>query len=411
MRGVCFFLALASAYGAEPALSLNGLVEEALQNNREILVAQKRYEAATQRPRQAGALPDPVFSAGYSAGGNPLPGAGLGTNPASNIGFSVTQAIPYPGKRRLRENAASKEAEAEFAQYQLTKRNVIARLKQAFFQLQHSYAAGEVLERNRELLRELLKVTEARYAVGKAAEPDIFKLQTQLSIVETRRLQLEQERQVAQAEMLRLLDRQAGAILERPGEPHLEAMPAALDDLYAHALASPILLRDQKIVEHSELAVNLARKDFYPDYAVTGGYYNQGSMAPLYSVRLDIGLPVFPSRKQRPALTERVDDLWAARHNYEASEQSIRAQIKQDYAIARTSLDLMKLYRDTAIPQAKLAIESALPSYESGDLDFLSVLTNYTTVIDLEMDYHVGMLNYHLALARLEEATGLALIH
>lgn len=408
MTGVLISVAVASAI-AQPSVNLRTLVDEALKNNREILVAQKRYEAAAQRPRQAGALPDPTLSVGYDSNGNPLPGAGLGSNPTSNIGVSVTQPIPYPGKRRLRENIAGKEAEGAFEDYQLTRLNVIARLKQAFFQLQHSYASDEVLERNRQLLMELLKVTEARYSVGKAAQQDIFKLQTQLSIIDAKALQLQQEQQVAEAEILRLLDRPPGSTLGRPGEPHVESMPASLEQLYSHALTSPVLLRDQKTIEQSELAVNLARKDFYPDYAISGGYYNQGSMAPMYMLRLDIGLPIFASRKQRPALTERVNDLAAARHTYEATEQGVHAQIKQDYTIAQTSLDLMKLYDDTAIPQAKLSIESSLPSYETGDLDFLSVLTNYTTLIDLEMNYHQEMLNYHLALTRLEEVTGLTL--
>jgi hypothetical protein len=196
MRGVLFPLVVVSA-AAQPVLDLKDLTAEALKNNREILVAQKRYEAARQRPRQAGALPDPMFSGGYTSNGNPLPGAGLGTNPTSNIGFSVTQSIPYPGKRALRENVASKEADAYFEQYQLTQLNVLARLKQAFFRLQHSYAAHEVLDRNREVLRDLLRVMEARYSVGKAAQQDIFKMQTQLSMIEAKVLQLEQEHESA----------------------------------------------------------------------------------------------------------------------------------------------------------------------------------------------------------------------
>ncbi|MBZ5604037.1 MAG: TolC family protein [Acidobacteriia bacterium] len=411
MRAVLFFLLVASVV-AQPSLDLKDLTAEALSNNREILVAQKRYEAARQRPRQAGALPDPMFSVGYSSNGNPLPGAGLGSNPTSNIGFSVTQSIPYPGKRELRENVANKEAAAELEQYQLVQLNVIARLKQAFFRLQHSYAAHEVMDRNREVLRQLLKVTEARYSVGKAAQQDIFKTQTQLSVIEVKVLQLEQEHEAAEAEILSLLDRPPGTVISRPEEPHIGDFTVTLEELYTHALSeAPTLRREQKMIERAELAVNLAHKDYHPDYAVTGGYYNQGSMSPMYTFRLDLNVPLFVSRKLRPAVTEQMDNLAAARHSYEATEQTIHARIRQDYTMARTSLDLMKLYRETVIPQAKLAIESSLASYETGAVDFLSVLTNYMAVVDFEMEYHEEMQKYHIALTRLEEATGLALIH
>jgi outer membrane protein TolC len=71
---------------------------------------------------------------------------------------------------------------------------VIARLKQAYYRLQYTYAASDLLVRNRDLLDKLLKVTEDRCSVGKAMQQDVFKAQTQLSILETRLVKLEQER-------------------------------------------------------------------------------------------------------------------------------------------------------------------------------------------------------------------------
>ena len=62
-------------------VKLADLVSEALERSPEILAAQKKYEAAKQRPSQAGSLPDPTLSMGWNSNGNPLPGAGLGRTP------------------------------------------------------------------------------------------------------------------------------------------------------------------------------------------------------------------------------------------------------------------------------------------------------------------------------------------
>src|SRR5262245_6370297 len=92
-----------SASGQTPArVRLDDLVAEALTRNPDILTAQRRYDAARQRPAQEGSMPDPMVSAGYNASGNPLPGAGLGTEPTANIGFMVSQELPYPGKLGIR---------------------------------------------------------------------------------------------------------------------------------------------------------------------------------------------------------------------------------------------------------------------------------------------------------------------
>ena len=88
------FILLVRVASAQP---LPSLVDEALRGNREILAAQKRYEAARQRPGQESSLPDPTVSLGYTSNGWPYPGAGLGRDVTSNIGVMVSQEMPFPG--------------------------------------------------------------------------------------------------------------------------------------------------------------------------------------------------------------------------------------------------------------------------------------------------------------------------
>jgi len=160
---------LAPLAGAQP---LSALVDEALRNNREILAAQKKVEALRQRPARESSLPDPMISLGYNSVGNPLPGAGLGSQALANVGVMVSQEVPFPGKLKLKGDMASKEAQAEFQQYQAVQLAVISRLKQAYYRLQYTYAATDLLIRDRDLLERLLKVTEDRYSVGRAAQQD-----------------------------------------------------------------------------------------------------------------------------------------------------------------------------------------------------------------------------------------------
>jgi cobalt-zinc-cadmium efflux system outer membrane protein len=392
-------------------LKLEELVSQALERNPEILVAQKKYEAARQRPSQVSSLPDPVFSPGWNSNGNPLPGAGLGSNPTSNIGFSITQEIPYPGKQRLRANIARKEADAQLAELDNVRLNVLSRVKQAFFQLQHYWAARDVLERNRELLKSLLSVTEARYSTGKSAQQDVFKAQLQISLISTKIIQLDRERQRSEAEINSILDLPSNTPLPKPAEPHVGPLPETLVDLQAAARErSPLRMRDQKIAERAETALNLARKDYYPDYSLSGGYYNMGGLQPFYSFRADIKIPLFFRSKQRAEVTEQAIVVSQARHAYEATGLALDLRIADDYSQADTAYQLVQAYQATILPQARLTVESSLASYETGGVDFLSVLNNETAALEYEMDSHEQMLNYHLAIVRLEEVTGMDLM-
>ena len=398
---------LASGLWAQPdRTDLKDLLAEALSNNPEIVAAQKRYEASRQRPSQVSSLPDPMFSPGYNSNGAPWPGARLGTEPTSNIGVMLSQEIPFPGKRKLAGDMAVKGAEAEWQQYQQVQLNVVARLKQAYYRRSFAFAAVDVIDRNLELLRKFLRITEARYSVGKAAQQDVFKAQTQISILETKRVQLEREKRAREAEIISLVNRPPGSLVGRPTEMRPIPVPVKLEELYAAAREnSPMLRRDEKMIQRAEVAVNIARKEYYPDFTLNGGYYNMGRMPDMYMFRADFKIPLYFFRKQRAAVTEQSQTLVQSRRAYEATNQSLHFRIQDDYLMAQTSEQLTRLYGQTVIPQASLALESSLSSYETGAIDFLTVLMNYITVVEYQMNYYEELQNFYLALARLEEMT------
>lgn len=166
-----------------------------------------------------------------------------------------------------------------------------------------------------------------------------------------------------------------------------------------------MLARDQKMIQRTELAVNMARKEYYPDYGLSAGYYYMGSMPPMYMVRADFKLPVYFWRKQRAGVAEQAANVAQARRSFEATDQNLHFRIKDDYLMATTSARLMELYSKTVVPQASLALESSLATYETGTVDFLSVLSNFGMVLEYEMNYYDELQSYYLALARLEEMT------
>ncbi|BDC51758.1 RND transporter [Bryobacterales bacterium F-183] len=381
------------------------LAAEALQKNPSLLAAQKAVQAAKLRPSQVSSLPDPMVSVASNSVKYPVPGAGLGREVIANIGVMASQTMPAPGKLKLRGDLAYKEAEVELAEFRAVEIEVLSRLKQAYVRLGYTQAARRVLVKNRELLNQLLRVTEARYTVGKAAQQDLFKAQTQLSLLEARLLRLEQEGRAAQAEIGSLVARTFAD--EAADEPRFVAFTDTIDELARAADEySPVLAKARKTVQKTEVAVNLARKDYYPDYTLSAGYFNMGTMAPMYMLRADVTVPLFYARKQRPAVAEAVETSRMSRRTYEAADQAVRLTIQDEFLAASTASKLLALYSNTVIPQAGLALESSLASYETGAVDFLSVLTNFNAVLEFEVNYAEELRNLHVAMVRIDAATG-----
>jgi outer membrane protein, heavy metal efflux system len=402
----------ASAHAQPPArLTLADAVAEALAKSPDIAAAERRYDAARQRPAQVRSLPDPTLSAGYNSSGRPWPGAGLGTEPTANIGFMVSQALPYPGTRGLRESIATREADAERQGVEAARLGVTARVKQAYYRLAYTYDVGEVLARNRELLDTLLKVSEARYSVGQAAQQDVIKAQTQLSILELQLERIRLERAAREGELNALLARPGATPIGQPDDLTLTAFGVSLEELDAAAKAhAPMLQRDQIMIDRSRLGVEAARQDYKPGFGISGGYYYMGSMPAMYEFRFDITLPLQRDRRDA-AVAEQASLAEAARLGYESTRLDLQGRVQQDYQMAAAAARLARLYRDTVLPQARLALESSMASYQTGRVDFLSVLTNFGTVLEYELTYFDELVAYHAAVSRLEEMTGTPIVH
>jgi outer membrane protein TolC len=399
------------AASEEPVFTLNDLLNEALRRNPDVLAAQKKYEAAKARPSQEGSLPDPTLSLGYRNTGNPVPFTSIGEDPMANAGVSFSQELPFPGKLKLRGQMAEQEAAAALQDYQTARLRLVSRLKAGYFQLNYLYKAEESLEKNKDLLQKFARITESRYSVGQGQQQDILKAQVEVSLMLGRLRKLEQEKQSLKAELNSLLNRPPEAPLGRPADTPKPELRATLDELYARAgKDSPLLKREQAMVERSQFGLDLARRDYYPDFGVMGGYFNSGRFPAMYEFRFDVKVPLYFWRKQRVAVEEQTANLSAARHQYESMGRMLNFGVKEAYLAAQASDDLLKLYSGAILPQSTLALESSVSSYQVGAVDFLTLLTNLRTVLDYEVMYYEELAAFEKALARLEELTGASLL-
>ena len=170
-------------------------------------------------------------------------------------------------------------------------------------------------------------------------------------------------------------------------------------------LRAPMLRRESLMVDRSTLAVEAARKEFKPDFGVSGGYYSMGSMPSMYEFRFDVTIPLQRARRVA-AVAEQLTAADAAKRGYESARLDLQARIQQDYQMAVSAGRLARLYRDTLLPQARLALESSMTSYQTGAIDFLSVLTSFSSVLEFEMTFYEELAAFHAALSRIEEMTG-----
>jgi outer membrane protein TolC len=115
---------------------------------------------------------------------------------------------------------------------------------------------------------------------------------------------------------------------------------------------------------------------------------------------------MFYRAKQRQAVAEAAEDVLGAEKMRENRLNEVRFELKQEYLAAKAADHLLSLYSKGIVPQSSLALESSMAGYQVGRVDFLSVLANFTTVLNYETDYYRQLADYLTAIARMESLTG-----
>lgn len=388
---------------------LEELVREALENNREILAARRRYDAKRARIPQEGAPPEPMLSIGSM--GNLLPFSVQRGDPSSARIFSFSQEIPFPGKLSLQSKVAWADSQAELWDYELVWRRVIAELKIAYYELYLVDKSLEVVGKTKDLLQQVLKIAEARYQVGKAAQQDVLKAQTEISILLERLAVLERQRETIVAQINSILYRSPDTPLGRPAEVRKSEFRYSLEQLYQLALQRyPELRKQERIIDRGQYAVALMRKEFYPDFGVTFQYLQRPAMPEMWGLMVSVKIPLYFWKKQRPALEEAASELASAKQTHEQIAAQLLFQIKDQYLMATTAERLLRLYGEGIIPQATLTLESSVASYQVGTVDFLTLLTNVMTVLTYELNYYEQLVTFQKSLAQLEPLIGMELV-
>jgi outer membrane protein TolC len=393
----------------QPIVTLEELIVEALRANPEILEARRRYDARLARIPQMSALPEPTLS--IVSVGNLLPFSVQVGDPSSARMVSFMQEIPFPGKLALRGKIAALEAEAERWTYEQTWRRVISELKVAYYELYFVDKSLEIVRRIKGLLEQFLKIAEARYQVGKAAQQDVFRAQTELSILLERMAVLERQRASAVALINALLNRPPETPLGRAAEVKKGALSFSLEELYRMAAAeSPELKQQERVMDSRHYQIALAQKEFYPDFAVGVQYMQRPVMPEMWGFSISVRLPLYFWRKQRPALEEAGAEWAQARQRREGIRAQLFFRVKDLYLTAMTAERLLRLYEEGIIPQATLTLESSIASYQVGAVDFLTLLTNLIAALTYETSYYEQLVAFQKSLAQLEPLIGRELV-
>jgi outer membrane protein TolC len=388
------------------AMPLRELIQEAEQKNPQIAASFHAWQASRNVPTQASALPETQFSVQQFSVGSPRPFSGYSNSDFAYIGFGASQDIPYPGKRQLRGRVAEHEADSMEAQTDSVRRAVVGNLKMVYFRLAFIQQTLGVLQRSDELLNQVREASEARYRVGQGTQQDVLKAQLQHTKILQEIAHHHQEEGLLEAQIKQALGRPQESADIVAETLTVRSLPYSAAELLQKASEqNPDVHSKQASIRQQETQVELARKNFRPDFNVQYNYEHTGSQTrDYYMATFGIRLP--NRGRQKAELAEAQENQERARQELDAESQRVLSEVQQQYVRAKTSEERLKIYSDGLVPQSEATFQSALSAYQSNRQDFESLLSGFLDVLNLDLEYRNELVEHESALAELERLTG-----
>ncbi|HUT23580.1 MAG TPA: TolC family protein [Sumerlaeia bacterium] len=393
--------------------TLEDCVRYGLLNNPGLRAAFDRWKATLEKVEPARTLPDPLLTYGYF-----IEQVETRVGPQRQK-IGVMQMFPWLGKLDLRGRMALEEANAAQQQYEAAKRALIHKIKTAYCEYWYLDQAIRVTQENVELLAYLENVALTRYAAGAGEYGSVIKAQVEMGKLDDRLASLR--------DLERPVLAQLNASLNRPPDapmPGARALPEEEFEISRERLledlrkSNPSLKALDFMASKEELAIELARKNFFPDvslgvdYIDTHGSRPNGMMPnppdsgkdPVVAM-ISINLPVW-HRKYRAIRREAEARRRAAAEERENLENELTSELEMALYELRDAERKIALYRDTLAPKAEQSLNVAQQAFAVDKVDFLDLIDAQRMLLEFQLAVERARADRAQRLAQIEKLTG-----
>ncbi|MCL6621898.1 MAG: TolC family protein [Syntrophobacterales bacterium] len=402
---------LAGAGGLPP--DLEALIAEAQAANPEVKERAALTAAARERIRSAGALDDPEFA--FVLKDIPTDKWTFNRDPMTQKMVELNQKLPFPGKRRLRSEVAAAEAHAEEWVFRDKVKEIRTRVIAAYWNLAWAQSSYDLTARNKGLWEQVVRVAEARYGVGQGTQTEVLQAQVELGNYLDKLLTWQQRLESWRAVLNALRNRPPETPLPRPRPPAPRPFTLQASQVLDLALERPQLQALKAQILRQEKALELARKEYYPDFTLGVAYgFKQRLVGPLaemnnpdmFSAKIMVNLPVWVGDKIKPRIREEEARHRAAREAHQAAWTTLSAAVQDRVAKLERLSRQIQLYEKGLLPQARQAAEAALPAYQTGMVSFAQLYQSQIAAYNAELMLQEYLKDFEETWAELEFLAG-----
>jgi len=376
----------AAPVSATAQLTLEQAERLALDSDPAVAAVRARAASLEEQAVADGQLPDPRLGLGML--NVPVDDFSLSREPMTQFQTRIEQAFPRGDTLRYRQAGKEWLSKSELAREQLVKREIQRDVRETFLELYYQQRALGIIDQSRELFRQMVEITRAHFASGRATQQDVLRAQLELSRLDDRATGIQEQADVQRAQLSRWL----GDLAWEPLGPGYPVLPDAPDyqRLSAALPQHPAIESANAQLESRQQAVNAAREQYKPGWNVGVEYRKRfgddpdgSDRADMMAATVSLDLPLFPEKRQDRQLSASQQEAEAARQDRDQRMRELRRTLDTDYRRWQRLGEQQTLYGDRLLQEAHENSQAALYGYQNGVGDFSSLVRARITELDL----------------------------
>jgi cobalt-zinc-cadmium resistance protein CzcA len=373
-----FLFVFCGILNAQTPITIQTAIETALKNNSSIKSERLKADYQQKLIKSATNLPTTNIVVDY----------GQINSFYNDNRFGISQSFNFPTVYSRQKKLFKEEWQTATLNVSMKEAELKKAVSQSFYTLVYLYEKEKLLQKSDTIFSEFLKKSNLRFQKGESNILEKTTAETQRGNIQLQLIQLQQEKEVVKSQFQLLLNSDTDFI------PKAENLKLILDTTIDSTLVAqhPNLKVLEQQKKASLASTKLEKSKLLPSFTL--GYNNTSitgtgandvvydKSARFQSAQVGLGIPIFGGSQKAKIAASKIGES-ISENEFQREKLLLQMQFQNALSQHQSNLEKLDYFEKTALPNAKIIIETANKQFYNGDINYLDwvMLTNQSITI------------------------------
>jgi cobalt-zinc-cadmium efflux system outer membrane protein len=322
----------------------------------------------------------------------------------STEGFSITQPLENPLKRKYRIQMFEKDWQAAESSLDFSRLEISWEIKTLFSKILLLKDKAELALKNLNSLKEIHQLILKRAQLGEVRELEAIRLYVETLKAQNEFNKVQTGLKLAKEELNKFLGNSLPPDFSVLGKLSFKVLSLEEKSLIEKALLShPLLKGKEKVLEATQSNLSYIKWQRIPDPKIFGFTHKEidGQNTGL-GISMEIPLWNFKTRE----IAEAESRTLKQKEELRALRMELKTDIKAKLSQLRLSEQTLELFQSGLLKEAEESLKIAEVSYKQGEISLIDYLDSQRTYYSILKDYQDSLYDWNVNKASLEKSTG-----